>query len=343
MRQKISTVKKSEAFCVRHVYNASDDSWQLMAADGQPLPDVGRFLHRVGLRGLSSRSLRTYAYDLLCAYRWMYQRRLDPQELSGEQLVEFIDFMRQPPPAAPSTINRRVRLLERFVAFLTGKPPPLAPWQVFQPLRPYRRSRRSSLYVRVPSPLIEPLSDSEVLAFLRSLHTWRDRAIAVLMWGAGLRACEILGLQLQDVDLHRMGLRIHGKRQKERMMPLAQAVAKPLLHYLNFERPSTACCTFFVALKGPRRGQPMTYAGLRRLFRYHRLKSKVSKANPHRFRHTFGVNMTRCRVPLAVLSRMMGHAFPHTTMRYVQLHDEEVHEEYDRALRALSHNGVLDG
>jgi len=163
------------------------------------------------------------------------------------------------------------------------------------------------------------------------------------MWGTGLRACEVLALRLHDVDLHGMSLRVRGKGRKERTMPLAESVAKPLLHYLNFERPSTDSSMFFLALKGPHRGQTMTYAGLRRLFRYHRMKSKLAKANPHRFRHTFGANMTRCRVPLAVLSRMMGHAFPHTTMRYVQLHDEEINEEYERALRALNQNGVLDG
>ena len=65
-------------------------------------------------------------------------------------------------------------------------------------------------------------------------------------------------------------MRIHGKGQKQRVMPMAQSVAALLQHSLDTERPSRATSAFFLVLKGSRRGQPLTYAGLRRLFRYHR-------------------------------------------------------------------------
>jgi len=124
-------------------------------------------------------------------------------------------------------------------------------------------------------------------------------------------------------------------------MPLAENVAKVLLQYLASERPSRSSHRFFVVLKGPRRGQPMTYTGLHRVFRYHRMTSKVLNANAHRFRHTFGTNMTRCRVPLAVLATMMGHSSPQTTLRYIQLNDQEVRQQYDAALKTLNTTGML--
>jgi integrase len=87
----------------------------------------------------------------------------------------------------------------------------------------------------------------------------------------------------------------------------------------------------------------MTYTGLHRVFRYHRATSKVLKANPHRFRHTFGANMTRCRVPLAVLAMMMGHSSPNTTLRYIQVNDHDMRQQYDDALKTLNTtSGMLD-
>jgi site-specific recombinase XerD len=83
--------------------------------------------------------------------------------------------------------------------------------------------------------------------------------------------------------------------------------------------------------------------GLRRIFRYHRSKSGVEQANPHRFRHSFGANMTRCRVPLLILARMMGHSSPHTTMRYVEIEDHELREHYQQALDTLRAKGLLNG
>ena len=124
-------------------------------------------------------------------------------------------------------------------------------------------------------------------------------------------------------------------------MPLAEAAANTLLLYAQLERPTTDSQAMFVVLKGPRRGQPLSAEGLRRIFRYHRAKSGITQANPHRFRHSFGANMTRCRVPLLVLARMMGHSSPHTTMRYVEIEDHELRAHYLEALDVLKAKGML--
>ncbi len=86
----------------------------------------------------------------------------------------------------------------------------------------------------------------------------------------------------------------------------------------------------------------MTRAGLRQLFRYHRKRSGVQKANPHRLRHTFAVDMVRERMPLPVLMRLMGHTNIETTLRYVNLSAEDVRAEFERAVRRLT-DGASDG
>jgi site-specific recombinase XerD len=251
-------------------------------------------------------------------------------------LLNFIEYQQRRCTVAASTINRRLAVLQRFFIFLCGRAPAFSAWQSPGQVL-FRRGRRVALVqVRTPQRLITPLNDQEACTFFHTLRTARDRAITLLMWADGLRTCEILTLSLGDVDFQNMSIKLLGKGRKERMMPLAENVAKVLLQYLAQERPARSSSRFFVVLKGPRRGQPMTYSGLHRIFRYHRLTSQVHNANPHRFRHTFGANMTRAHVPLAVLAKMMGHSSPRTTVRYIQLNDPEVRQQYQEALKTLS-------
>jgi|ERR1035438_1461309 len=89
--------------------------------------------------------------------------------------------------------------------------------------------------------------------------------------------------------------------------------------------------SLFVCLKGRLRGRPMTVAGLRSLFRHHRLASRTPLANAHRFRHTFGADMARAGICLPALQHLMGHARIRTTMLYIQLAPQDVWREYARA------------
>jgi site-specific recombinase XerD len=330
------------AFAVRLGQRNAQPVWELRQADGQPVADAERFLHTLVLRGLSPRTRRTYAYDLLAAYRWMDEAQRQPRQLGGEDLVAFIDYLQRPPPASPSTINRRLRLLQRLVQFLTGTAPVVEAWrQHNHALHFHSRSRRGSVRIKEPHRVVRPLKDAQVLEFYSSLKTWRDRAMMLLMWAEGLRAAEVLNLTVNDIDPSTRSLCILGKGRKQRVMPLADAVASTLRLYAQVERPATDSPAVFIVLKGPRRGSPLSIDGLRRIFRYHRGTSGITQANPHRFRHSFGTNMTLCRVPLLVLARMMGHSSPQTTMRYVEIEDVELRAQYRQALDVLKNQGLL--
>jgi site-specific recombinase XerD len=171
--------------------------------------------------------------------------------------------------------------------------------------------------------------------FLESFLTWRDLSIVSLMLLCGLRSREVLGLLLEDVDLSCGEVRVRGKGDKERIVPLAPQSIPPLQAYLAVERPEAAVANLFVCLKGWRRGSALTPAGLRSLFRYHRKRSKVSKANPHRFRHTFGADMARAGISIPALMQLMGHAHIHTTMIYVELSAHDVRDEFQRVLAKI--------
>jgi integrase len=101
----------------------------------------------------------------------------------------------------------------------------------------------------------------------------------------GLRSAEVLALNPEDVLRSEAQLRVRGKGNKLRFLPLAPETIQLLDHYLRLERPDPCSAALFVSLKGRSRGARMTAAGLRSLFRHHRHTTGVPLANPHRFRH----------------------------------------------------------
>jgi integrase len=181
--------------------------------------------------------------------------------------------------------------------------------------------------------VILPLSADEIATFWNSFRTFRDLALVALMLLDGLRSREALDIQLEDLQLAEAQIRVRGKGNKPRLLPLPPETIEVLQNYLHLERPLTNSPALLVSLKGRHRGQPMTVAGLRSLFRHHRLCSAVLRANPHRFRHTFGADMVRAGISLPALQQLMGHSNIHTTMLYVQLAPQDVWREYARAVQ----------
>src|SRR5256885_6157910 len=194
------------------------------------------------------------------------------------------------------------------------------------------RVAMSRLRVKVPKRNIVPLSVNEVARFWSSFRTTRDLAIVGLMLLQGLRSAEVLVLNEDDLLLSEAQLRVRGKGNKLRFLPLAPETVQLLDHYRRLERPHPGTVALFVSLKGPARGARMTLAGLRSLFRYHRQRTGIQLANPHRFRHTFASDMIRAGMSLPALMQLMGHADIQTTLIYVQVTPQDVYLEYARAV-----------
>jgi site-specific recombinase XerD len=192
------------------------------------------------------------------------------------------------------------------------------------------------LRLRQPHRAIVPLSAEQVSQFWRSFRTFRDLAIVGLMLLDGLRGCEVLALQLADLELADGQMRVLGKGNRQRLLPLPTEICDVLEKYLHWERPLTNSSSLFVCLKGRHRGQSLTAAGLRTLFRNHRRDTQIPQANPHRFRHTLGADMVRNGISLPALQHLMGHAHIHTTMLYVRLAPHDVWREYHRAIQKRS-------
>ena len=325
---------------VQNSLPASASPYRLLDDCGRELTWVNQFLDAQKLRQLSLRSIRVYAYDLLHLARWFQNTRHSLRRLNQSLLLDYVRYqLEQQPSPTPQTINHRlcvVRCLYRFHygQEIPGKPHFPRRCTTRSPLGYGRRQPKITCHLRLRQArrVIMPLSADQVAGFWNGFRTFRDLAIVALMLLDGLRSCEVLQLQLEDLSLPQAQLRVLGKGDKRRVLPLPAETLQVLENYLHLERPLTNSPALFVSLKGCQRGHPMTAAGLRSLFRHHRLRSRVPQANPHRLRHTFGTDMVRAGISLPALMHLMGHADIQTTMLYVQLAPEDVWREFARAV-----------
>jgi site-specific recombinase XerD len=282
---------------------------------------------------------------LLHFARWWWRPTPLPlSQIDEAALAVYVRFQldEEPPPSA-QTINHRLTVIRALVRFHCGAVAPSSTgWErtviTTPPIGIGRRRHKltATLRLRQARRIVTPLSVEEVAQFWAGFRTVRDLALVGLMLFNGLRSHEVLDLQLEDVRLGEAQLLVRGKGNKQRLLPLAPENIRLLEYYLRLQRPLTNSAAVFVSLKGPHRGQPLTPAGLRSLFRHHRRRSQVSHANPHRFRHTFGRDMVRAGLSLPALMQLMGHAQIRTTMLYVELSPQEVWQEFAQAVARLT-------
>jgi site-specific recombinase XerD len=335
--------------------------WQL--AGGADLGLVNDYLGYLADRGFSPRTVRAYAFDLLAFARWLAGEQLVLCDVTTDVMLRFLADCRaaQLPGRpggnvysirdgrnagyAPATINRRLAAISGLFGYWAMRDP-AAPNPVPRRAEARRSAagerggllahlgkprRRSGLRVREPRRLPRGLDRAETTALLASLRTERDRAIAGLMLFSGLRSAEVLGLAVTDVDIPRGWVRVTGKGDKERRVPLDPDVAGLIQSYLLAGRPETDSRALFVVAKGPHRGQPLTAAGLRTIFRYHRARAGVPAGHPHALRHSFGTALAEAGVDLAVLQALMGHDHVDSSAAYIHLAPAHVRAAYDAA------------
>ena len=328
---------------------ASASPYRLIEEQGREVAWANEFLDAKHLLQRSPRSLRAYAFDLLHFARWAQPAAAGQPPPHLAQLNESIlrDYLRfqleQQRSPAPQTINHRLDLLRALYRFhfaveVPGEARFQRSYTTRSPLgygRPGRAVARG-LRLREPRTVMLPLSAPQVARFWDSFHTFRDLALVGLMLHDGLRSCEVLALQMADVRLAEAQILVRGKGNKQRLLPLPQDIGEVLQKYLWLERPPTPSPALFLCLKGRGRGTALSPAGMRSLFRYHRRRSEVQQANPHRFRHTFGADMVRAGISLPALQHLMGHSQIRTTMLYVQLAPEDVWHEYRNAIEKRS-------
>jgi integrase/recombinase XerD len=341
-----------------------DGEWILAGPGAERFGLVNEYMSHLADRNYSPRTVRAYGFDLLAFCRWLGDQDVELAAVTTDVLLRFLAACRQarvpgrPGPNvvslsgrrldryAAATVNHRLIAVSGMFAFRTmrdpGVPNPVPKGREARRTASGQRNgmlahvarapaARSALRLREPRRLPRALDRREAAELLASFATWRDRAIAGLMLYCGLRSAEVLGLDVTDADIGGRWVQVTGKGNRERRVPLDPDVGAVIQAYLLAERPETASTRMFIVAKGPHRGRPLTEAGLRRVFRYHREIAGVPAGNPHALRHTFGTALAEAGVDLAVMQALLGHAHVDTSARYIHLAPAHVKAEFDAA------------
>jgi integrase len=195
---------------------------------GREVEWINRYLDQQRIRGVADSSLRSYAHDLLHFLRWWAAAHktstITKEALTESTLLDYIRFqVNQNPAPAAESVNRRVGTAERAMrcefpeaAHLFA--PGFQHWYWRQSRLGYGRLRPALTQLRVKTPkrVVVPLTVEEVARFWSSFRTSRDLAIVGLMLLHGLRSCEVLSLNREDVQLPDSQIRVQGKGKRIR-------------------------------------------------------------------------------------------------------------------------------
>ena len=297
-----------------------------------PDPEVAQFL-AVSTARLAPRTVEAYRRDLTAFGAWLGR---SPTTASTEDLERYVSELRAEGLAA-TTIARRLAAIRSFFRHevLIGK-------REDNPAADVGLPRRTRKLPRTLSPgEAERLVEAANGTAPRDL---RDRALVELLYGAGLRVSEAVGLERNGVDLEERLVRSIGKGDKERIVPLGRSAADALRRYLSRGRP------FLDSRHRPElflnaRGGPLTRAGafliLRRLAE--RAGLEPARIHPHLLRHSFATHLLEGGADLRSVQEMLGHADLATTELYTHVTDRRRREAYfsahPHAKRALKVSG----
>jgi site-specific recombinase XerD len=259
---------------------------------------------------LSEATRRAYRFDVEEFARWLARRGVGVGEVDVRVLADYATELgrARPRKLAPATVGRKLAAIRSFLRFTLG--PARVPDASLAP----KRVRR----------LPETPRAAEVEAALDALPgdgplSLRNRALVELVYSAGLRSAEAVGLDLADVDFEQEQVHVRGKGGKERTVPLGEEAAHWLARYLREARPELARgaenAVFLSA-----RGRRLDTSTLRRTF-----------ANPHRLRHAFATHLLEGGADLRTIQELLGHSSLSTTQMYSHVDGRRLRKVYDRA------------
>ncbi len=286
-------------------------------------------------RGLAAASIRAYDTDLRAfgreapgVVRW---------SAGPEPALGYLAALGRPPAALrPSSVRRKAAAIRAFYRFCAAED--MIPTDVADRLALPRG------VVTLP----DPLDVAEVAALLEAASLQdeagiRDRALMELLYSSGLRISEALGLDLGDLSVATAAVRVLGKGDRERVVPVGDMALRAVAHYIDAVRPTWLARApargrdgesgrhggpLFLSPRGRRMGRMDAWRVVQRAARRAGLSSHVT---PHTLRHSFATHLLEGGADLRVVQELLGHASITTTQLYTHLTGERIRQVYARA------------
>ncbi len=277
-------------------------------------------------RGLSTNYQLSTRASLEGFLSWMHQKRekRELHSITEEDLHSFLKHEQQR-GLAPASLKLESVALRLFFRFLF-----------------IRKIIKSDPAQKLPLPklphtLPQPLTHQEIEQLLQAPSgtnplTIRDRAILELLYACGLRITELCNVRLEHIDLEEKIIRVTGKGNKTRLIPIGQNAIEAVKAYLSLSRPQLIKPRSGAALFLSVRGHPLTPARLWQLVLHYAREAGLSRAiHPHQLRHSFATHLLAGGADLRIIQEMLGHASMTTTQIYTQVDTSQlraVHQKF---------------
>lgn len=261
-------------------------------------------------RGLSDATLSSYRSDLLALCRWLSKRE---QRLESAGAGELLGFLASYPKASARSTARRLSSLRTLYRYLVRQR-----MIVDDPTAGIESPR-------LGRPLPETLTETEVESLLDAPDVgqplgMRDRAMLELLYATGLRVSELVGMTTLQVNLRQGIVRITGKGDKDRLVPIGEEAVSWLQRYLTESRPQLVKAASCDALFPTRRGTAMTRHAFWHLIKRYALKAGIrTTISPHTLRHAFATHLLNHGADLRVVQLLLGHRDISTTQIYTHV------------------------
>jgi len=288
---------------------------------------VEEFLHFIAVeRGYSKHTIAAYRNDLTQFLTYLAGKDVFSwQEVERAHIMNNIAYLKER-EYAPSTVARKVAAVRSLFHFLVAD-------GVLQ----------DDPTAAVDAPPVDkhlprPLSAEEMARLLaeptksNTPRALRDWALLELMYATGMRASEVVGLEMASVDLKAGTVRCLGKGNKERILPLYERAREALNAYLEDGRARLLRGRDEAALFVNHRGRSLTRQGLWMIVREYAVAAGVERnVTPHTFRHTFATHMLDGGAGLREVQQLLGHANISSTQVYTKVSTQRKREVYDEA------------
>lgn len=288
---------------------------------------VNAFLLDCEARNLAAGTLRFYWQRLAHFLAFLDgQNVTDPAHITPTLLRTFVASYAD---HSPSYQHQHARAARTFCSWMVR--------EEFLTASPMRAVRMP----RLPRDVLDPFGPGDVARLLDACQNDRDKAIVLTLLDSGVRASELLALDVGDLDTLTGALRVRlGKGRKQRVTFVGTQTRKAITHYLTDRGKVGPSEPLFVTMTG---GTRLQFFGLQSLL--HRLgrAAGVHPMGAHRFRRTFAIESLRAGMPLPQLAALMGHEGLAVLQRYLRLVDDDLraaHEAHGAVDRLLRRNDV---
>lgn len=272
-------------------------------------------------RGLSQNTLQAYRNDLYAFAKWQASRG---NTITATQATDLHNYLAVQGKKSVRTTARRLSSLRRFFQYL---------------VREGRTKNDPSTRIESPRlgrPLPKTLTESEVEALLNAPDTgtragFRDKAMLEVLYATGLRVSELVGLRLDQINLQQGVVRVVGKGDKERLVPLGEESVDWLRRYIRDVRPEFFKAEPDATLFPSNRGRMMTRQTFWHAVRRYTVIAGINKAlSPHVLRHAFATHLLNHGADLRVVQMLLGHSDISTTQIYTHIAKERLKELHAR-------------